>query len=48
MPSQCHKGLKCKNYDKEGPYDKKNMSFMFSLLSEITPIVLFPIRPKFY
>ena len=24
--SQCHKGLKCKNYDKDRPYDKKNMS----------------------
>ena len=22
---QCHKGIKCKNYDKEGPYDKKSM-----------------------
>ena len=24
--SQCHKGLKYKNCDKDGPYDKKNMS----------------------
>ena len=24
--SQCQKGLKCKIYDEEGPYDKKNMS----------------------